>query len=537
MRLQRQPALLDRGPAVDGAGGRQHDQGPGLVRQRVRLLVPGARPDPVHRQDAVADGEAVHRAGRARRSARLPARRPQRAAGARRRLRRHAADRRAAHHPHALEQGAAVVLASHLGPAQGRPRSQVLAGAGGRAAGRPCSSGRCRWPPTASARRWSAARALKPGQVLLLENLRFHPEEESQRRRVRPALAALADVYVNDAFAAAHRAHASIAAITRHLQPAAAGLLMRASWRRWAGSSSRRRGRWSPLLGGAKVSDKLALVEHLLARVDALLIGGGMAFTFLRALGHGVGKSLVEADRIETARRPWRRRGGAGADRAAGRRGRRRRARQPLGARGVRPRHPGRADGSGHRPPDRGAFRRRRCKAAKTIVWNGPWASSRSRRSRRHRGAWPGPWRGPALLRHRRRRHGGRGEPGRRRRPDRLHLDRRRAPSWSSSRAARCPAWRRSRRPDAHAAGRRQLEDERHAGRGARAGRPLPRRPQAAGPGRGRGVPALHRAAAAAEILAGSPITLGAQNCHHEATGATPARSPRRCWSSSAAAS
>src|SRR5262249_36982161 len=147
------------------------------------------------------------------------------------------------------------------------------------------------------------ARALKPGQVLLLENLRFHKEEEANDDAFAQALAALADCYVNDAFAAAHRAHASIEAITHHLQPAAAGLLMQrelAALTRILDNPDR------PLiaiLGGAKVGDKVALVENLLSRVDALVIGGGMAFTFLRALGHDIGRSLVEADHIETARR------------------------------------------------------------------------------------------------------------------------------------------------------------------------------------------------------------------------------------------
>jgi phosphoglycerate kinase len=146
------------------------------------------------------------------------------------------------------------------------------------------------------------ARALKPGEVLLLENLRFHPEEEKNDDGFARKLAALADVYVNDAFAAAHRAHASIAAITRHLQPAVAGLLMRRELEALGRILESPARPLVAVLGGAKVSDKIALVEHLLARVDALVIGGGMAFTFLRALGHGVGRSLVEPDRIETAR-------------------------------------------------------------------------------------------------------------------------------------------------------------------------------------------------------------------------------------------
>jgi phosphoglycerate kinase len=146
------------------------------------------------------------------------------------------------------------------------------------------------------------ARALKPGEVLFLENLRFHPEEEANDDGFARRLAALADVYVNDAFAAAHRAHASIAAITRHLQPAAAGLLMRRELEALGRILESPARPLVAVLGGAKVSDKVALVEHLLARVDALVIGGGMAFTFLRALGHGVGTSLVEPDRVETAR-------------------------------------------------------------------------------------------------------------------------------------------------------------------------------------------------------------------------------------------
>jgi phosphoglycerate kinase len=156
------------------------------------------------------------------------------------------------------------------------------------------------------------ARELKPGQILLLENLRFHPEEEANDDVFAQRLAALADVYVNDAFAAAHRAHASIAAITRHLQPAAAGLLMRRELEALGRIVQSPARPLAAVLGGAKVSDKIALVEHLVARVDALIVGGGMAFTFLRALGHGVGRSLVEVDRVEMAREilePARRRG------------------------------------------------------------------------------------------------------------------------------------------------------------------------------------------------------------------------------------
>ena len=203
---------------------------------------------------------------------------------------------------YALDAGASVVLASHLGRPKGgpdpkyslRPVAERLA----ELLERPVPLA----PDCVGDAARALAHALKPGEVLLLENLRFHPEEEKNDDGFARQLAELADCYVDDAFAAAHRAHASIEAITRHLQPAAAGLLMQ----RELGALGRiLEAPQRPLvavLGGAKVSDKVALVEHLLGKVDALLIGGGMAFTFLRALGHSVGRSLVEPERIETAR-------------------------------------------------------------------------------------------------------------------------------------------------------------------------------------------------------------------------------------------
>jgi len=203
---------------------------------------------------------------------------------------------------YALDHGASVVLASHLGRPKGgpdpkyslKPVAEHLA----TLLGRPVPlAPDCVGPETST-----LAAALQPGQILLLENLRFHPEEEANDDGFAQRLAGLADVYVNDAFAAAHRAHASIAAITRYLKPAAAGLLMKRELEALTRILEAPERPLAAVLGGAKVSDKIALVEHLLARVDALLIGGGMAFTFLRALGHSVGKSLVEPDRIEMAR-------------------------------------------------------------------------------------------------------------------------------------------------------------------------------------------------------------------------------------------
>ena len=203
---------------------------------------------------------------------------------------------------YALDHGAAVVLASHLGRPKGGPdpkysltpvaeRLQALLE-------RPVPLA----PDCVGESVEGLARGLKPGQMILLENLRFHPEEEANDDVFAQRLAALGDVYVNDAFAAAHRAHASIDAITRHLQPAAAGLLMRRELEALGRIVQSPARPLAAVLGGAKVSDKIALVEHLVARVDALIVGGGMAFTFLRALGHCVGRSLVEVDRVEMAR-------------------------------------------------------------------------------------------------------------------------------------------------------------------------------------------------------------------------------------------
>jgi phosphoglycerate kinase len=204
---------------------------------------------------------------------------------------------------HVLKAGASIVLASHLGRPRGkvapelslRPVAERLESLLGQ---RVELAPDCVGPATRA-----RARALGPGQVLLLENLRFHAEEEANDDGFARSLAELAECYVDDAFAAAHRAHASIAAITKHLQPAAAGLLMQQELTALGRILESPERPLVAILGGAKVSDKLALVEHLLEKVDALLIGGGMAFTFLEGLGHAVGRSLVERDQLGTARR------------------------------------------------------------------------------------------------------------------------------------------------------------------------------------------------------------------------------------------
>jgi phosphoglycerate kinase len=203
---------------------------------------------------------------------------------------------------HCLAAGASVVIASHLGRPKGQanPRYSLapVASRLSEALGQPVPLAPDCVGPDVEA----MARGLARGQALMLENLRFHPEEEENDDGFAAALAALGDVYVDDAFAAAHRAHASIEAITRHLRPAAAGFLMSRELEALGRIFDKpERPVWA-ILGGAKVSDKLALVQHLLGKVDGVLIGGGMAFTFLQALGHQVGRSLVEPDRLAAAR-------------------------------------------------------------------------------------------------------------------------------------------------------------------------------------------------------------------------------------------
>jgi phosphoglycerate kinase len=204
---------------------------------------------------------------------------------------------------HCLDKGASVVLASHLGRPKGKPDpafslAPVAAHLSG-LLGRPVPLA----PDCVGPEAERMAGALAAGATLLLENLRFHSEEEANDEGFARSLAAHGDIYVNDAFAAAHRAHASIEAITHFLKPAVAGLLMRGELEALSRIFERPRPPLLAVLGGAKVSDKLALVEHLLEKVDGLLVGGGMAFTFLAALGHDVGRSLLERDRIEAARR------------------------------------------------------------------------------------------------------------------------------------------------------------------------------------------------------------------------------------------
>jgi phosphoglycerate kinase len=200
-----------------------------------------------------------------------------------------------------LDHGAGVILMSHLGRPKGRrDETYSLAPAARRLAellGRPVELAPDCIGPQVEAR----ARALQPGQVLLLENLRFHREEETNDPAFARALAALGNLYVNDAFGSAHRAHASTVGVAAYL-PAVSGLLMQKELAALGNALEDPERPFAAVIGGAKVSSKLGVLQHLLRRVNLLLIGGGMANTFLYAQGYGVGRSLLEHDLVPTAR-------------------------------------------------------------------------------------------------------------------------------------------------------------------------------------------------------------------------------------------
>jgi phosphoglycerate kinase len=203
---------------------------------------------------------------------------------------------------HVIEQGGRLVLASHLGRPMGKvnpafslePVRAMLSAH----LGLPVRLA----PDCIGSETESLAHGLRPGEVLLLENLRFHAEEEKNDGAFSHALARLADVYVNDAFGAAHRAHASTAGMTRLIPERAAGFLLKRECEYLGKVLTSPERPLIAVLGGAKVSDKIKVIRSLLERVDALLIGGAMAYTFLRAQGQPTGRSLVEDEQIGLAK-------------------------------------------------------------------------------------------------------------------------------------------------------------------------------------------------------------------------------------------
>jgi 3-phosphoglycerate kinase len=200
-----------------------------------------------------------------------------------------------------VHRGAVVVLMSHLGRPGGRVVEELrMAPVGERLSqllGRPVRV----LPDCVGPEVEAAVARMQPGEVALLENLRFHPGEEANDPEFAAALARLGDLYVNDAFGTAHRAHASTVGVTRHL-PAVAGLLMEKEIRYLSRLLHSPDHPFVAVLGGKKVSDKIGVLHNLLERVDAVLVGGGMAYTFLKAAGYPVGRSVVEEDKLDLAR-------------------------------------------------------------------------------------------------------------------------------------------------------------------------------------------------------------------------------------------
>ena len=204
---------------------------------------------------------------------------------------------------HALQAGASrVVLASHFGRPKGKPNPEMslapVAKRLGELLGRPVTFASDCVGPEAE----KAVKDAPEGAVVLLENLRFHAEEEKNDEAFARQLCALCDVYVNDAFGAAHRAHASVEALVKLVPAAGAGLLMEKELK-YLGQALESPARpFVAILGGAKVSDKIEVIENLIPRVDSLIIGGAMAYTFFKAMNLPVGKSLVEDDKLDSAR-------------------------------------------------------------------------------------------------------------------------------------------------------------------------------------------------------------------------------------------
>jgi phosphoglycerate kinase len=208
----------------------------------------------------------------------------------------------------ALRHGARLILASHLGRPKGKPNAKMSL--------KPVAE-RLRMlldkelargenvgfsPDCVGAEAEEVASKLEMGQTLLLENLRFHAEEEANDEKFARQLANLAEYYVNDAFGTAHRAHASTVGITNFVKQSAAGMLMEKELKYLGKTLEHPEEPFIAILGGAKVSDKIGVIQHLMNKVNSLIIGGGMAYTFLKAQGQEIGKSLLEADKIDLAK-------------------------------------------------------------------------------------------------------------------------------------------------------------------------------------------------------------------------------------------
>ncbi|MCT8140217.1 phosphoglycerate kinase [Anaerobacillus sp. CMMVII] len=200
-----------------------------------------------------------------------------------------------------IDQGAKVILASHLGRPKGQVNEEMrlnaVASRLSELLGKPVTKTDEAYGEAVE----SAISALGEGDVVLLENVRFYPGEEKNDPELAKAFASLADIYVNDAFGAAHRAHASTEGIAHHI-PAVSGLLMEKELEVLGKALLDPDRPFTAIIGGAKVKDKIGVIENLLEKVDNLIIGGGLAYTFVKALGHDVGNSLLEEDKIDLAK-------------------------------------------------------------------------------------------------------------------------------------------------------------------------------------------------------------------------------------------
>ena len=203
---------------------------------------------------------------------------------------------------YALERGARLILASHLGRPKGKPSPQYSLAPVAKRLSELLGQEVRLAPDSIGAETRAMVDALKPGDALMLENVRFHAEEEKNDPEYARQLAELADMYINDAFGTAHRAHASTEGITHFVEQSAAGLLMERELQYLGAALDHPDRPFVVILGGAKVSDKIAVIENLLKSADTILIGGAMAYTFLKSQGVETGRSLVEDDKLDLAR-------------------------------------------------------------------------------------------------------------------------------------------------------------------------------------------------------------------------------------------
>jgi phosphoglycerate kinase len=202
---------------------------------------------------------------------------------------------------YAIDNGAKIILASHLGRPKGKPDAKYSLAPAAKRLGELLGKEVKLAPDAIGAEVRTLAEALNAGDILMLENVRFHAGEEKNDSEFAKQLAELADIYVNDAFGTAHRAHASTEGITHFVEKSAAGLLMEKELQYMGKALKNPERPFVVILGGAKVSDKIAVIENLLKSADAILIGGAMAYTFLKSQGVETGRSLVEDDKLDLA--------------------------------------------------------------------------------------------------------------------------------------------------------------------------------------------------------------------------------------------